>query len=471
MTVSADYSDGPSPHIRRLMHASPMLADLARADVLLLRPVDDSDFEVLHHVRPINARTVYPIDQAGVRMPRADRPLAAKALETGEIFDGGVYLRHRDRWIRTLVGPVTHEGRVVAVLAREFYPAVEFMPGDLELVCFSTYRRLASMIASGSYPFGVETRVHDHPPRVGDGVMIFDRAGRLHYASPNALSVLRQVGVSGANIGQRFGDLGIDAPGISQAYANRLAYTDEIELGQAVLSTYCVPLLTREVVTGALVLVRNITELRQRDRLLMTKDATIAEIHHRVKNSLQTVSSLLQLQSRRLESVDARDALAEAARRIRSVSVVHELLSHRTDDEMRFDEILATLADMTGTSLMNPSRPVAIHVDADPIVLSNAVTTPLALVVSELLQNALQHAHASRIDVRLRADNDGIHLAVVDDGVGFESQAADESGSGLGLTIARTLVEGDLYGSISFSSPGPGAVIEVDVPRVNPSPC
>ncbi|MGK0225420.1 MAG: hypothetical protein ACI8XD_000229, partial [Thermoproteota archaeon] len=310
-------SPGLQRHLHRLAQASAMLADLSQADVLIMRS-EGHGFRIISHVRPMNARTIYPVDQVDEVLPMSTRPLLTRAFESGEVMDGGVFLPRQGRWIRTLAVPVRFEGEIVAVLAREFAPHIEIMPGDLEVHAFATFRRFAAMVASGSFPFGVETRRHDHPPRVGDGIMLFDKAGKLEYASPNALTVLRHVGASMVNLGDRLGDMGVDAPGVRQAFANRLDYTDEIEVGHRVLSTYCVPLLTKTAVTGALVLLRNITELRQRDRLLMTKDATIAEIHHRVKNSLQTASSLLQLQSRRVATDDAKAALAESARRIRT---------------------------------------------------------------------------------------------------------------------------------------------------------
>ena len=460
-----DPRPGRDRHLRRLAQASPLLADLSQADVLLLLPEGD-EFRVVSHVRPMNARTVYPIDQTGGAFPMRTRPLATRAFENGEIVDGGIWLERRSRWIRTLAVPITVDGVIIGVLAREFSPSIEVMPGDLELLSFATFRRFAAMIAAGTYPFRVETRRHDHPPRVGDGILLFDRAGRLEYASPNALTVLRQVGEIHVNMGQRFGDMDIDAPGFRQAYANGLEYTDEIDLEAGVLSTLCIPLLTRDVVTGALVLVRNITELRQRDRLLMTKDATIAEIHHRVKNSLQTASSLLQLQSRRVDSEDARAALAESARRIRSIGIVHELLSHRTDDEVQFGEILSTLTTMIRDSLVDPGRPVRFEITADSAVLPSKLTTPLALVASELVQNVIDHANGSMVRVITRVDPDAVVLEVSDDGVGFPEGFSIRDSASLGLTIVRSMVESELSGSMTIGNSEQlgGSMVSVRVP-------
>ena len=97
----------------------------------------------------------------------------------------------------------------------------------------------------------------------------------------------------------------------------------------------CLPLVRDHKVSGGVVLVRDISELRRRDRLLLSKDATIREIHHRVKNNLQTISSLLRLQARRLDSPEAKAAVEESVRRIRSIALVHEILSREAGDDDR----------------------------------------------------------------------------------------------------------------------------------------
>src|SRR5213078_680093 len=113
----------------------------------------------------------------------------------------------------------------------------------------------------------------------------------------------------------------------------------EVEARGASVLMRALPLLPAGVPIGALVLVRDVTEVRRRDRQLVTKDATIREIHHRVKNNLQTVAALLRLQARRMDSPDAKSALEEAVRRVGSIAIVHETLSQEVLDEVAFDEI------------------------------------------------------------------------------------------------------------------------------------
>ena len=144
--------------------------------------------------------------------------------------------------------------------------------------------------------------------------------------------------------------------------------------------------------TGGVLLVRDISELRRRDRLLLSKDATIREIHHRVKNNLQTISSLLRLQGRRLSSPEAKAAIDESVRRIRTIALVHETLSREAGDDVPFVEILRPLARMVEESLQSPDRPVRFRVQGDGGKLPAPMATPLAVVLTELLQNAVDHA-------------------------------------------------------------------------------
>ncbi len=154
--------------------------------------------------------------------------------------------------------------------------------------------------------------------------------------------------------------------------------------------------------TGGVVLLRDISELRRRDRLLVSKDATIREIHHRVKNNLQTISSLLRLQGRRLSSPEAKAAIEESVRRIRSIALVHEILSHEAGDDVPFVDIARPLVRMVEEGLLSPDHPIDIKITGDAGNLPATVATPLAVVLNELLQNVVDHAYPAGDDGRRR---------------------------------------------------------------------
>jgi hypothetical protein len=200
---------------------------------------------------------------------------------------------------------------------------------------------------------------------VGDGVVVLDRAMRRGVR-------LAQRGVRAAPHGRARQHRG-HAPGRAgprrRADARRLhrgkPITQEVERGEVIILLRCIPMLDSQGVSGAVVLFRDVTEVRQRDRLLLSKDATIREIHHRVKNNLQTISSLLQLQARRTGSDEAKAAIAESVRRIQSIALVHETLSREAGDDVAFTEILRPLVQMVAETVSSPDRYIDFEVEGE----------------------------------------------------------------------------------------------------------
>jgi len=298
-------------------------------------------------------------------------------------------------------------------------------------------------------------------------MMRLDAAGRVEYASPNALSAYRRLGISRNLVGEHLGDLGVDEKRIYGVLDTRVPAEHEVEANGATVARRAIPLVADGSVIGALVLVRDITELRRRDRQLLTMDATIREIHHRVKNNLQTVAALLRLQARRSTAPEARAALEESVRRVSSIALVHETLSEALDDAVAFDEIADKVMAMVD-DVASPERSLTTRRTGSAGLLPAAVATPLALVLAELLQNAAEHAFTARggtLEVRFDRRATGLRVDVVDDGGGLPEGFAIEGSTRLGLQIVRTLVVSELGGAIEMGPNGDGGTtVVLDVP-------
>jgi two-component sensor histidine kinase len=294
--------------------------------------------------------------------------------------------------------------------------------------------------------------------------MLLDEGARVEYVSPNAVSALHRLGVFTNAVGMRFGELALDESAVRGAFAFGVPVTVEVtRAAEVAVMVRCIPLLVDNEVDGAVVLLRDVSELRRRDRLLLSKDAAIREVHHRVKNNLQTISSLLRLQSRRTSSLEARAAIEESVRRIRSIALVHETLSRSPSEAVMFDEIIRPLVRMVEEGLLSDERPVEIQVTGDAGLLPGALATPLAVVLTELMQNAVDHAFPppeggpGRVEVVL-----GNGRGLPD---GFDLEAA----TGLGLTIVRALITSELDGTIDMHSNG-GTVVTLKLPVRPPAP-
>ena len=451
-------------HVRALIAGWGMLADLCFADLLLFVPTgpgDYSRFVVVGQIRPTTNPTLYRVDMVGRVYTEAERPTVASALRSGSIIEGEFQPPGGER-ARVQCIPVRRAGKVLGVITRESAPTVGRRQGELERVYVETFDRFARMIVSGDFPFVGGEEWSGESPRVGDGVLLVDSGGRIVYGSPNAVSALHRMGVTSNVEGAKLEELGIDAHSVVRALSAAVPVTEEVERRpDTSILVRSIPLLEEGRPTGAMVLISDVTDLRRRDRLLVSKDATIREVHHRVKNNLQTISSLLRLQGRRLGSEEARTALQEAERRIRSIALVHEILSRDPGDQVALGEIVRSLAHMAEDAAVSFDGPVRVELDADPGEIPAEVATPLAVVIAELLQNAVEHAFAapgpweqSRRRVGIQFANEGSRLTVTvwDNGCGLPEGFDVDRTVSLGLSLVRDLVTGQLEGTITMAS-------------------
>ena len=461
-------------HLQRLMASWGMLADLCFGDLLLLVPTKDTDgarFLVFGQMRPTTAQTLHHEDLVGSLVDEAERPLVARSWRTQEIIEGELVVEARGERARMQCIPVRHHGEVVAVLTRDSPLTVGRRPGELERVYVDAFERFARMIVRGEFPYEVDDASPEESPRVGDGVLVLDGTGRVQYASPNAVNAMHRMGIYSNVVGMRLDELGVEETAVQRAFFDAVPITEEVDRRKdVVVSIRCIPLKEEGEVSGALVLVRDVTDVRRRDRLLISKDATIREVHHRVKNNLQTISSLLRLQGRRLKPGEGRVALQEAERRIRSIALVHEILSREAGEQIDFNEIIDPLVRMAREGVLTPDRPVLFTVDGDAGELPAELATPLAVVLTELLQNAVEHAFPSdlarreqRVDVSLQNDDVELVVLVRDNGCGLPPDfSIDDTGS-LGLSIVRDLVTGQLSGRIDMRTDH-GTTVELHIP-------
>jgi two-component sensor histidine kinase len=448
-----------------------LLADLSFADLVLwARTSDDDGFVGLAHLRPTTGPTCLPEDQVGRVIRRGQRAQIDVAWADGRIVTEGDPLWWKDVPVREETIPVVRNGRTIAVVARDTNLAAARSPSRLELTYLQSATDLAQMVSEGRFPFPGTPVDNDAAPRVGDGLIRLDREGRVEYASPNALSAYRRLGLTadldGLHLGLITADLvPADDPvddSVIAVLSGRSPREGEVEAGGAVVQMRAIPLRPGGERVGALVLLRDITELRRRDRQLMSKDATIREIHHRVKNNLQTVAALLRIQARRLGEPHARHALEEAVRRVGSIAVVHETLSLSLDERVAVDDICDRVLSMTG-EVAAAEGGVQVRREGSFGVLPARVATPLAMALTELVQNAVEHgtgpAGGGTVEVVVRASKENLVVVVRDNGVGLPPGFSAEASDRLGLGIVRALVVDELQGGFALG-PGPGGGTE-----------
>jgi two-component sensor histidine kinase len=458
-----------------------IIADLSFADLVLWLPDSQgSGFWAGAQMRPTTGPTAYVDDIVGTFVPTGRRPLLDAAYSQGRLVREGDPEWRDDVPVRVETIPVRRDGRVIAVIARNTNLLGVRTPSRLELSYLQTAADLTQMIAAGHFPDPGPRSDHADSPRVGDGFVRIDADGRVVYASPNALSVYRRLGLNGDLAGLVLADLTRelvpprrrpDEETLSAVLGGRAHRDTEVGSDEVSLILRSIPLRPAGEHIGALVLVRDVTDLRRRDRELVTKDATIREIHHRVKNNLQTVAALLRLQARRIDSESAKSALEEAVRRVGSIAIVHETLSQAVEETVPFDEIADRLGAMV-TEVSAHSGQVRVRREGSFGVIPSETATALAMVLTEVLQNAVEHGYAGgsadtsgQIVVGVRRLVGRLHVTVDDDGVGLPEGFSLDGSTNLGLSIVRTLVESELGGQLELGpAPGRGTRAAVDLP-------
>ena len=457
-----------------------IIADLSFADLVLWLPDrEGTGFWAGGQMRPTTGPTAYVDDVVGTFVPAGRRPMLDEALARGRLVREGDPEWRDHVPVRVETIPVRRGGRVIAVIARNTNLLGVRTPSRLELSYLQTAADLTQMIARGSFPVPGQRSDHADTPRVGDGFVRVDAAGRVEYASPNALSVFRRIGLSGDLEGLVLADITRslvparqrpDEERLSAVLAGRVHGDTELAAADVAVILRSVPLQPVGERIGALVLLRDVTDLRRRDRELVTKDATIREIHHRVKNNLQTVAALLRMQARRIDSGEARAALEEAVRRVGTIAVVHETLSTSAQEQVAFDDAADRLARMV-TDVGLAGEQVRVERAGSFGELGSDVATALAMVLTEVVQNAVAHGYGEGGDgglIRVTAGRlvGRLHLTVEDDGRGLPADFDLAASTHLGLSIVRTLVESELGGQLEIGPRpgGPGTRVAVDVP-------
>jgi two-component sensor histidine kinase len=494
--------EGPERrHLESLMAFWSLLADFSFSDLLLFAPVTGDrgegdqaqgepgsseafgperpgEFVVLGQIRPTTSQTLYEVDLVGQVQSAESLPNLVEAYRSGVIVRGEQPGESSDALVRVTNIPVGYCDKVLAVLCRIWSPRTTRRRGTLERVYLDLFERLSVMVRDGLFPFVADDAAVEEAPRVGDGVIVVDAFERITYASPNAVNALHRASITSSS---------------------KLPAIEEVERPpDVILMIRCIPLIARGELTGAALLLRDVTDLRRRDRLLLTKDATIREVHHRVKNNLQTISSLLRLQARRLDEAEVvgRIALLEAERRIRAIALVHDILARDVTEQVPFEEIVSALVNMIReTSTI--SFPVTIEVDGGLGDVAAEVATPLAVAIAELLQNAVEHAFPeplyaggsqtwapgpgpltpsqvagdlqtasvldARVDLVLDERPDALGVVVRDNGCGLPAGFDIDRTRSLGLSIVRDLVRSQLGGTISMETDG-GTVVSLEIP-------
>lgn len=457
--------------LRRMTAQWHVIADLSGADLVLWVRTVGGHFLAAAHVRPSTAPTMFPQHVVGTVTPRQENPVLDKVRQTGGIVAPTV--RDVTAWNPDVgVAVPISVGGAHAVMGCYGTPPSPGSLGGLGATRVPVTEALWHMVVEGSFPDPVLAPENNlGSPRLGNGLMVVTPEDVVDHASSNAVAAFYQLGwqddVNGTLWTSLMSRLMTDTgarPDTGSIPARPCSWQADISARGCTVSVRTLPLWLRRTYVGMLVMVRDVTELRVRERQLMGQEATIREINHRVKNNLQTVSALLRMQRRRIDIPAAQNALTEAIGRVTTMGVVHDMLSKTVDDAVDFDSLIDSglLLAPTGAT----GAQVRLFREGAMGTVPAQDATVLALAIHELLANSVEHGFGQNrgtITVSAWRRDHQLRVDVADDGVGCDPEAI-KSGNGLGTHIVRSLVRSELGGSISWHRRDPrGTRVRLDV--------
>lgn len=478
-------SDEDRQILERIEADLPILADITGADMLIYCGTGEGRAAPVAQAGPHSVPPIYDEPMLGQEIVAPEKTAVLETLETGSPAKGTPGVRTEAAPVLQEVHPVYGaEGQVIAALSVEKTMIEHERHRHRPIRFRRSLERLQSMVLEGELegleelsPFGEQ-----------DGILLIDHHLRIRYASDIATNLYRRLRYMETLEKKELSSLNTgDAPFVQRALREKRCLEEEARVADRVWIRKAVPIfaqsdsvpLSRRLlrlpktpqrsVTGVLLLIHDATEARREEKEARIRAAMIQEIHHRVKNNLQTIASLLRLQARRADSQDIRQVLLDSVSRILSVAAVHEFLSEHESRVINIKDVSKRILDQMREGVISRDGRITFKLLGPNVYLPTQQATACALIINELLQNALQHGLApseqGQVSVELQDGADAVTLRIANSGAGLPEGFELERDRHLGLTIVETLVQDDLRGRFELRA-GDGVEAVVTFPKI-----
>lgn len=444
--------------LNKLSATFPLVSDLSHAHLTVYAKAAEKDaLVVIAQIDPHTSFSQYRPNILGSTVRAAEEPLIWRTMLTGQAIKG----KREWAWGFMLdmytFAIYDYEGTVIASVS------FETNSEELRIEGYNYLLETAyTMLLNSKLPIDRELY---RPLSASDGIIITDKRSKIVFANTAASSIYKVLGV-GKMVGHHIFDRQITMHITKETTVSQRPYEKEVEAGNLVLVQRNIPLIKNEQLVRTVIVVSDVTELRKKEKELLIKSAVIQEIHHRVKNNLQTIASLLRLQSRRTNSEEVKAALKESVNRILSISVVHEFLSQQDAEIIDVVEVAKNILDLVIQNMLEPEFKLNTKFRGETIILPSEHASSLALVVNELIQNSIEHGFIGlkegTIGLDITTNEDSYLIDLYDDGTGIPDDFNPQASKSLGLQIVRTLIEDDLNGTfLLYKDHGTHAKIKI----------
>lgn len=463
-------SKGEAQTIREMADQLQLIADVSESDVFIDCPlVDKGSALVVAEAHPSSAPSLYKSSVVGQYAFAHNEPAVMFCLLSGQSVIGSRGISQEQIAIQQNVVPIRSKaGNVIGVLIMEkdISEKIEQEKNVTRLI--ETTEHLSETLLTVAMSQGsMQSLMHE-------GIVLFDEKERVTYTNPRALEMLKEIGHTDVVNGSPLAKLFYGRLEGKHVIGHTGVIHQEFQIGNVSFDLKALSIYRDHREVGGIILIRDISDIKEKEKQLMIKSAVIKEIHHRVKNNLQTVSSLLRLQMRRTKLEEVERVYRDSINRINSIAIIHEMLAFEGLETIHFNDVVDRITKNIISSSCKPEQSIYSRIFGDELILQSDVATTLALVVNELVQNCVLHAFAERrtgnIEISLQFNGTIISVRVSDDGVGIEAANHSDRKSHLGLKITETLVEENLSGVINITSNERGTDIQITFPLAKAQP-
>lgn len=457
-----DLSDEDINKLEQLDEFLPIIADLIKADVFIDCSTRDPNVAiVVSEAKPPNSTSMYKQSVVGQLALRENEPAALRTLQIGMKTRDLKAITQESKMVKQNVVPIKNDfGKVIAVLIMEQDITDEVNHSNNMEILSETAEQLVQNLLN----LRDGEKENSITYYLDDAMIMFGENGIATYANPVAEMLYKKLGYKDEIVGMKFENLVLDGTSLQKIIQRSRLGVSEIEIGKLSFQVKYAVTKSKENAIGVIMLIKDITEVKEKEKELILKSVAIREIQHRVKNNLQTIASLLRLQSRRIEDQQAKNLFQESISRILSIAVTHEILAQNGVDEVDIKSILCKIKNSAVSYGVEPNKNIAVKILGDSFNVNSDKATSIALIVNELLQNSVHHGLCNQenghIEVIIQKGIMYSNISIIDNGQGFDVEKIEKKS--LGLRIVKGIVKDKLNGSIKIESSILGTKIMFD---------
>ncbi|SMC22532.1 Two-component sensor histidine kinase, contains HisKA and HATPase domains [Clostridium acidisoli DSM 12555] len=430
-----------------------MFSNLVKGDIFIDCLTRDPDTAiVVSEAKPTNCKSLYKRCVVGEIALRQNEPAALRTLEIGVETTDLKATTQENIVVKQNTVPIKNKNeKIIGVLIMEKDITEDISQSRNVEILSETTEQLSETLMNIKDPDYENAVAYN---LINDAILAINEVGICIYSNYKAEELYKKLGYKDKIVGMSFDNIVLNEIKFKDIIKEKKSIVVESNVGKLVLQIKYAVTKKSEDIYGIIILIKDLTDIKQKEKELILKAVAIREIHHRVKNNLQTIASILRLQSRRIDNVQAKKAFEESINRILSIATTHEVLSQKGIDDADIKTILSKIKDNAMRNSVQCNKKIKIELRGDNLKVNSDKATSIAIVVNELIENSLKHAFNDKaqgiIEITINKGQTCSNISISDDGSGFDVNLLKNES--LGLNIVKSIIKDKLDGNINIKS-------------------